>query len=363
MRTKNVFFLAITILLLAFEKSPEKKASQAILTGEIKGCKDSVVYLFRSLADMVFTDTIPVNDGKFTWTGVLEEPQQAKLYLNGKGAFEFFMENAAINLVGHVDSLRKISVTGAASTDEFYRLNKMLDRMHDENVIAVDNYRTAPDSVKARFDKEYAAFLEKRYEAVRSHITSHPGSYVSLYWINRLTRSREYPELNAMFQQMNPGLRDSRSGKKIAEKLIVLKKTAPGGPAPAFTLPDLAGKFTSLADYKGRYVLLDFWASWCGPCRAENPNVIKAYNQFRSRNFTVVTISIDDSESAWRATVKKDGMIWDNLRDPKGRKAQVVEDYGIQMIPYTLLLDPNGVIIAKNLRGKALHAKLEAVLP
>jgi peroxiredoxin len=129
-----------------------------------------------------------------------------------------------------------------------------------------------------------------------------------------------------------------------------------------FTLPDADGKDISLASYKGKYVLVDFWASWCGPCRAENPNVVKAYSRFKEKGFEILGVSLDDKKDKWQAAVQADNLAWTHVSDLKGWKNAVAEQYGIRAIPQNLLLDPQGVIIAKNLRGDALEKKLEEVL-
>jgi peroxiredoxin len=129
-----------------------------------------------------------------------------------------------------------------------------------------------------------------------------------------------------------------------------------------FTQPDVNSKPVKLSDFKGKYILLDFWASWCGPCRAENPNVLKAYNTYKDKNFTVIGVSLDDSGEKWRKAIEEDGMPWIQLSDLKGFRNEVASQYGIQAIPSTFLLNPEGVIIAKDLRGEALHKKLGELL-
>jgi len=133
-------------------------------------------------------------------------------------------------------------------------------------------------------------------------------------------------------------------------------------PAPDFTLPDRSGKPVALSSFKGKYVLVDFWASWCGPCRKENPNVVQAYNQFKDKNFTILGVSLDKEKAPWEKAIADDGLSWTHVSDLKFWDSQVVPLYNIQGIPYNVLLDPNGVVIAENLRGEELSQKLAEIL-
>jgi peroxiredoxin len=135
-----------------------------------------------------------------------------------------------------------------------------------------------------------------------------------------------------------------------------------GKPISDFEQADPNGKMVNIKSFRGKYVLIDFWASWCGPCRGENPNVVAAYNKYKNKNFTVLGISLDKSKDAWLAAVEKDGLTWTQLSDLKFWSNAVAQQFGIQSIPQNFLIDPNGVVIDKNLRGEALEAKLESIL-
>lgn len=141
-----------------------------------------------------------------------------------------------------------------------------------------------------------------------------------------------------------------------------VKKKLPQAKSAEFTLPDVNGKPVSLSSFKGKYVLVDFWASWCAPCRQENPNIVKTYNQFKDKNFTILGVSLDKDKSAWQDAIKNDGLVWTHVSDLKFWESQVVQQFRISSIPYNFLVDPNGNIIAEDLHGEELVRTLSTAL-
>ena len=175
-----------------------------------------------------------------------------------------------------------------------------------------------------------------------------PDKYMTLY-INAAEK----------FKKEWPGIQYGADFVSFVEKL---KATAIGQPAPEISLPDPNGKILTLSSFKGKYVLVDFWAKWCGPCRRENPNVVKAYNKFKGKAFDILGVSLDRNKADWLQGIQEDGLVWNHVSDLKYFESQAARDYNINGIPFSILVDPNGIIIAKNLRGTELHKKLEEVL-
>jgi len=171
-----------------------------------------------------------------------------------------------------------------------------------------------------------------------------------------------YTELEPLYSGLDPKMKDSYFGKKIKVALETAKTTAIGSAAPDFTLNDVNGKPVSLASFKGKYTLVDFWASWCGPCRQENPNVVKAYNTYKAKGFEILGVSLDDKKENWEKAIQQDNLGWKHVSDLKGWQSSAAALYDVKGIPMNFLLDKDGKIIAKNLRGEDLVKKLSEVL-
>lgn len=360
MHIRSIF---ICLSAAAISACSQGKKQQATITAEITGLKDSVIYISIPVADSAKTDTIPVKDGKFTWTGEAAEPVKVFLMFPTRYA-DFFLENSDIHITGHADSLDKLKVTGSASHDELMAYQASIKSITDQERQLYGKYEEVQknDSAKAAWEEEVAAFRKQRRTAMMNYITAHPKSPVSLSLLSDMAVMGEYKQLDSLYRMLDASAQQTAAGARLGKRIAILKKSAIGEPMIDFTQPDVNGKPVRLSDFKGKYVLLDFWASWCGPCRAENPNVLKAYNTYKDKNFTVVGVSLDESGEKWHEAIKEDGMPWIQLSDLKGFRNEVASQYGIQAIPSTFLVSPEGIIIAKDLRGEALHKKLGELL-
>jgi peroxiredoxin len=194
---------------------------------------------------------------------------------------------------------------------------------------------------------------------LKSFLEQNKASFVNFFVLSQIGGyTPDVAEIEPLFQSLAPSLKNSAEGKAFAEKVVSLKAVSIGSTAPDFTQNDIKGNPVKLSSLRGKYVLVDFWASWCGPCRHENPVVVEAYNQFKDKNFTILGVSLDNAKANWEKAIAADKLDWTQVSDLKGWQNEVAALYGVQSIPQNFLLDPQGKIIAKNLRGEELKSKL-----
>ena len=216
--------------------------------------------------------------------------------------------------------------------------------------------------VNTIFQENAEKVFEEGYD-IDSLITKYPASPAAAFYLYRyFTYQLPQDELKATRAKISSELAGCPYVKDLDGIIKQLENVQIGKVAPEFSLPDTAGVSVSLSDFRGKYVLLDFWASWCPPCRRENPNVVKAFNEYKDKNFTIVGISLDKDKSKWMKAIADDNLAWTHLSDLKYWDSEIPALYGVRGIPANVLLDPDGVIVAKNITGEDLHKKLKEVI-
>ncbi len=261
------------------------------------------------------------------------------------------------------DAQVMITGSGAATEDEFkhFQLSQIIFNTDNE---ALNKYYIAAKAMRdqQKMDSLVKVFQEleiRQKQSIKDFAKSHPSSYVSAFEVySSYSYNPDAGELDSLYNGLDSTIRDSYYGRKIKETLVSAQLTAIGKLAPAFTANAADGRAVTLSSFKGKYTLIDFWASWCGPCRAENPAVVKAYHKYHPKGFAILGVSLDETKTEWEEAIKKDGLDWTQVSDLKGWQSNPAALYGVKGIPMNFLLDKDGKIIAKGLRGKDLEDKL-----
>ncbi|WP_448633938.1 peroxiredoxin family protein [Pedobacter panaciterrae] len=198
---------------------------------------------------------------------------------------------------------------------------------------------------------------------INAYVKRNSGSVgAAIVILERYINYPYFDNARALMPLLSEKVKRSSFVKQINNALILNAKTAVGQPAPLFSMADSDGKMISLTDFKGKYVLIDFWASWCGPCRKENPNVVSAYRKYHDKGFEILGVSLDTKKDAWLSAIKADDLTWNHVSDLKGWANAAAAVYGVKSVPASFLIGPDGKVVAKDLRGEELHKKLESIL-
>jgi peroxiredoxin len=267
---------------------------------------------------------------------------------NAQGFFEV-KGSPDLDLIGEVQEIQNKSNTAP----EIAQLNQ-------DFTAAVQN----KDQRKiAQLQHDYQQLIKKYNDQIAALMVQKSPSLavINLLQANTIDKDQYYTTYVAVADKLKKEWPTYSSAKSFISFVDKMKTTAIGQPAPEIALPNPDGQVVKLSSMKGKYVLVDFWAKWCGPCRQENPNVVRAYNKYKDKGFTVFGVSLDRSKEDWIKAIQDDGLTWTHVSDLKFWQSEAAKTYGITGIPFSLLLDPNGVIIDKNLRGEALDNKLSEI--
>ena len=374
MKFKIILLIAI---LIPFYNLAQTNSSS--LSGHLAGygVKDKVFLSYKNLNERILDSVALDEHGRFNYSHQVAEPALVTMSV-GKNLVEarrskpiyIYLENSEVRLES-ADSLKKNSIQGGVTNEEYLVLQSQLSKLDYLKEAIIEKYQKATEEERdsEKFVKESSEmnnqYREKSKAVLIAFIKENPASFVSLDKLSEVVGyTPEASDITFYFKDLNPKIKQSQKGLFLAKQISLLEKVAIGSLAPGFSQTDVNGKLVNLKDFAGQYVLIDFWASWCGPCRRENPHVVQAYADLKESNFTVLGISLDrpGKKEDWLSAIQQDGLVWTQLSDLKFWNNEVAQLYNVRSIPQNFLIDPAGVIIAKNLRGEDLTEKIKQYL-
>jgi peroxiredoxin len=365
------YTLLLAGALSAVNFTAEAQKKDFTLTGHIKGLQDGELYLAYGTMKTMKADTVQTKNGDFVFKGKVAEPSYAMLFNKTYTVkIDLYIDAAApVTIKANIDSLYDANVKGSAVVNEYAKYNQAQNDTRKPVQVIYEQWMNAykaKDSVasekyKTQFNEARSQQSDLSRKMQLAFIEQHPNHPAAAWELMHYLDGKTLEKSRTMFENMSKPVQTSAQGKEVADRIATLSRIAVGQMAPNFQQLTTDNAPVTLASYKGKYVLLEFWASWCGPCRAESPNLLKEYKHYKDKGFDVLAVSLDDKKEKWMEAIKKDGMPWTQVSDLKGWKNEVAGLYGINAVPANFLIDPTGKIVARDLRGEELGKALAKI--
>ena len=367
---KKISLILLTIVAIA---SCSKSHNSFVIKGELTGEPENGTKVYLKVVNKqnqpIDIDTTTVENGVFNFKGVAGIPELHFIFIEKtQGSIPLILENGEVELKAQKDSLNFAEVKGTPQNDFLYTY------LEDYRELSLKAMSINNDMIKADTNKEEATISALREEYIElqeeaknyelKYIREHPEALISALTLFKLVNSKALSEEEAskMYDLFTQEIKDTRQGKKLKEYLEKSKNTSIGGKAPNFSALTPTGKQLALKDVLGKVTILEFWAAWCKPCRDENPNLVDVYNQYHDKGLNIMAVSFDKNAKDWKKAIEDDGLIWNHVSNVNSF-GEIAKLYNLNSIPSSFILDENGIIIAKNIRGLALGVKMAELLP
>jgi peroxiredoxin len=366
---KSINYILFLLIFIACTPAQNKNHDDTkIITGRIENTGIGVVVLEKfENAQLFSVDTLTVNDdGTYYSTYQVDEPGYYRINFYNTQFVNIILtdEPIVVNVDGSGPTA-PFEISGSSSMAALNELNRIMldfkERMNEINIAYGEAVKAKDEEEIERIQQNYQEDLEAVNMSIKNKIREMGTSVAVLQAINFLDKDTEFAFIDSVARVIEKEMPDYQIKQDFLLEIKNLRKLAVGSIAPEIELPDPDGNIIKLSSLRGNYVLIDFWAAWCGPCRKENPNVVRMYHKYRDKGFEIFGVSLDRKHEDWIKAIDSDGLIWTHVSDLKYFNSEAAKTYNINAIPATYLIDQEGKIIGKNLRGKSLEEKLKEI--
>jgi peroxiredoxin len=362
---KVIYLFVLVVFMIACNKEPH-----FTINGKIDGA-DSITFILQKRGannKIVTVDSVFSKNGSFKMTGAVEYPDLVQLVAKEpRYRVSFYLENSPITITGKLDSLYNAEITGSKTQDEYKNYSESNKVLSDRYSALYQEYQVARqenDTAKiSSIEKQAVTIQNEMTQLQKDFVRNNPSSFVAPSILRNLSYDLEAEEIEDVINAMDTNVAKIPVVKDLKARVVLMKAVSIGQKAPDFILDDVNGNPVPLYSKIGsKLLLIDFWAAWCGPCRQENPNVVKVYNQFHKKGFDVFGVSLDQKKDDWIKAIADDKLTWTHVSDLQYWSNAAAKMYAVNAIPANFLLDETGTIIARNLRGQALTDKVNEIL-